>query len=425
MLITTDDVRDYKKAGLPRTVEVWPRERLIEAQELLATVPGVTVLIHDQACAAELRRARKRGRAPSPTRRVVINHRVCEGCGDCGDVSNCLSVQPVDTPFGRKTRIDQTTCNLDFSCLDGDCPSFVTIDTRPSRWWRRTPAAPAPPVSAPTAPATPAEGALAALLAADPPPPGPSVDAGGPGDVTVRMVGIGGTGVVTVAQVLGTAAMLDGYHVRGLDQIGLSQKAGPVVSDLHLTRGHDSESSRLGAGQADVLLVFDALVAASKLGVSPSDHDRTVVVGSTSATPPGAAITDPSIDLPSFAEPRRGDRRGDPARPPPLGRRRCGGGARRSATRSPRTSSSPGWRCSRVRCRSLPTAWRWPSTSTAPRRRRTAPRSDWVATSSPTAPRSSGSWPTSSVLHPRPAQHRAGSPHGSPRWGSMPTGRPR
>ena len=300
VLITTDDVRDYKRVGLPRTVEVWPRERLLEAQVLLAAVPGVTVLIHDQACAAELRRARKRGRAPSPTRRVVINHRVCEGCGDCGEVSNCLSVQPVDTPFGRKTRIDQTTCNLDFSCLGGDCPSFVTIDTRPARWWRRrTPAESAPTGS--TAP-SPAAGALAALLAADPPPPGPAVEAGGPGDVTVRMVGIGGTGVVTVAQVIGTAAMLDGYRVRGLDQIGLSQKAGPVVSDLHLTRGHDSESSRLGAGQADVLLVFDALVAASKLGVSPSDHDRTVVVGSTSATPPGAAITDPSIDLPSFAD---------------------------------------------------------------------------------------------------------------------------
>src|SRR5215207_8002235 len=159
------------------------------------------------------------------------------------------------------------------------------------------------PRSSPSTPvcraATDGANALAALLASTPRAPTLTVD---PDDVTIRMVGIGGTGVVTVAQVLGTAAMLDGYQVRGLDQIGLSQKAGPVVSDLHLTRGHDSESSRLGAGQADVLLVFDALVAASKLGVAPSDRTRTLVVGSTSATPPGAAITDPTLDLPSFED---------------------------------------------------------------------------------------------------------------------------
>ena len=298
VLVTTDDVADYRGVALPGGVDVWPRERLLEAQEVLAAVPGVTVLIHDQACAAELRRARKRGTAPTPTRRVVINHRVCEGCGDCGDVSNCLSVQPYDTPFGRKTHIDQTTCNLDYSCLDGDCPSFVTVDTRASRWWRRRrvdpPATPAP---APVADA--ARVALDALLADDLPAPVPLDEIP---DATIRMVGIGGTGVVTVAQVLGTAAMLDGFRVRGLDQIGLSQKAGPVVSDLHLTRGHDSESSRLGAGQADVLLVFDTLVAASSLGIAPSDRDRTVVIGSTSQTPPGAAITDPAMALPAFAE---------------------------------------------------------------------------------------------------------------------------
>src|SRR5262245_28546809 len=302
VLITTDDARAYRRGKLPRGVEVWSRDRIVEAQEYLATVQGVTVLIHEQACAAELRRQRKRGLVATPTQRVVINHRICEGCGDCGRVSNCLSVQPFDTPFGRKTLIDQTTCNLDYSCLEGDCPAFVTIETKARpRWWpaprRRGPASNAAPepVAEPPEP----DAAIAALLASPLPAPEVVIE---PQDLTIRMVGIGGTGVVTAAQVIGTAAMLAGYRVRGLDQVGLSQKAGPVVSDLHLTLNHDAESNRLGAGQADVLLVFDALVAASQLGTKPSDPERTVVVGSSSSTPPGALITHPDTPMPSFTD---------------------------------------------------------------------------------------------------------------------------
>jgi len=283
VLITTEDVERYRDAALPGSVEVWDRDRLIEAQQLLAQIPGVTVLIHDQACAAESRRLRKRGKIPTPEQRVVINHRICEGCGDCGEKSNCLSVQPVDTPFGRKTVIDQTTCNLDFSCLEGDCPSFMTITPkkRQSRRGRKEEMAavrelPAPP--------------------ADLPEPRWIVPED---EFALRITGIGGTGVVTVAQVLGTAAMLDGYHVRGLDQIGLSQKAGPVVSDLRLSRSQPTATNRLGEAQADLLLAFDQLVAASEKGLLTADPSRTAVVGSTSPTPTGEMITHPGVRLPS------------------------------------------------------------------------------------------------------------------------------
>lgn len=280
ILITTDDVARYADSVLPPGTLVWGRDRLLEAQELLAKIPGTTVLIHDQACAAEARRARKRGLIETPRQRVVINHRLCEGCGDCGRVSNCLSVEPVMTPFGRKTTIDQTSCNLDYSCLEGDCPSFVTITL------------PEAPAAAPAArprrafPAAPEAFAPIERIVPD-------------DEFAVRITGIGGTGVVTVAQVLGTAAMLDGFHVRGLDQIGLSQKAGPVVSDLRLSRSAPTATNRIGEGQADLLLAFDQLVAASEKGLLTADPGRTTVVGSTSATPTGDMITHPELEMPS------------------------------------------------------------------------------------------------------------------------------
>ena len=277
ILITTDDVERHAGSVLPPGTLVWSRDRLLEAQALLATIPGTTVLIHDQACAAEARRARKRGLIETPRQRVVINHRLCEGCGDCGRVSNCLSVEPVMTPFGRKTAIDQTSCNLDYSCLEGDCPSFVTVTL---------PEGPAPARRARRAfPAAPEAFAPIARIVPD-------------DEFAVRITGIGGTGVVTVAQVLGTAAMLDGFHVRGLDQIGLSQKAGPVVSDLRLSRSAPDATSRIGAGQADLLLAFDQLVAASEKGLLTADRNRTTVVGSTSPTPTGDMITHPELEMP-------------------------------------------------------------------------------------------------------------------------------
>ena len=291
VLITTDDPGAYRSARLPPSTEVWDRTRIVEAQEALAAVGGVTVLIHDQACAAELRRGRKRGRLEAPSTRIVINHRVCEGCGHCGDVSNCLSVHSFDTELGRKTRIDQATCNHDLSCLEGDCPSFMTVPLD------RTPTGEPSELGARPGERSPLP---------DPPP----VDAGTE-RVALRLAGIGGTGVVTVAQILATAATLDGWDVAGLDQTGLSQKAGPVVSDVVLARGRAGPTNLIGAGEADAILAFDQLVAAAD-GVLAAANPGTRVIGSVHATPTGAMVADPGAEYPTQDEllARLGDRPG-------------------------------------------------------------------------------------------------------------------
>ncbi len=280
VIVTSDDPHRHPAGSFPAGVDVWDRSRFDDAQRVLADIPGVTVHIHDQACAAENRRGRSRGTIPTPGFRVVINERVCEGCGDCGDKSNCLSVQPVDTPYGRKTHIDQTSCNFDFSCLQGDCPSFATVtidDRRAARAGRPV------RLDAPTDLPAPA----VALVDRD--------------DVTVRLTGIGGTGVITVSQVLGTAAMLAGLHVRGLDQTGLSQKAGPVVSDLRITRDETAVSNHANASGVDCLLAFDLLVGASDANLAGVRPDRTVVVASTDAVPTGQMVTHPDVALPAGA----------------------------------------------------------------------------------------------------------------------------
>ncbi len=290
VIVTTDDVERYHGVDMPRdragAVPVWDRARIVEAQEVLAEISGVTVLIHDQACAAQNRRLRKRGTVPTPAERVVINHRICEACGDCGVVSNCLSVQAIDTPLGVKTTIDQTTCNLDFSCIDGDCPSFMTVERVDDGVGHTVPE---PPLDLPDP-----------VLLFD------------PASVDVRIAGIGGTGVVTAAQILATAAMLDGYDSRGMDQTGLSQKAGPVVSDLRLSTRSTPDSNLLGDGTADVLLAFDLVTAASRRTMLACGAAHTVVVGSTSPTPTGSMIGRPDRRIPPLTELRTQlDRRTD------------------------------------------------------------------------------------------------------------------
>jgi indolepyruvate ferredoxin oxidoreductase len=276
IIVTTDDPDKYRGVSLAANAEVWHRDRLLEAQRALAEVPGVTVLLHDQQCAAEKRRLRKRGRQADPTMRVFINERVCEGCGDCGVKSNCMSVQPVETEFGRKTRIHQSSCNRDYSCLLGDCPSFVTVEPNgalPAKERRLPP--------------------LDEVL------PEPALKV--PDDrFAIHMMGIGGTGVVTVNQILGTAALLDGWQVRGLDQTGLSQKGGPVVSDLKVSREPIDAANKVSAGGADCYLGFDLLVASEPGNLDKADPGRTIAVVSTSQIPTGQMVVDTGAHYPEL-----------------------------------------------------------------------------------------------------------------------------
>jgi indolepyruvate ferredoxin oxidoreductase len=282
IILTTEQPERYEGVALHPICEVRHRRDLAEAQAELAAVEGVTVLIHDQACAAELRRLRKRGKAADPPQRIFINERVCEGCGDCGKKSNCLSVLPVDTEFGRKTQIHQSSCNKDYSCLRGDCPSFLTV----------VPAKGKKPASKPGD--AKAKGA----------PPMPPVELREPAtrvsrdDFLMRMPGVGGTGVVTVSQIIQMAAMLDGRHCFGLDQTGLSQKGGPVVSDVRISRDRIEGSNKASAGRADLLLGFDVLGAASPKNLLVADPQRTVAVVNIAAVPTAAMVTDTRVRFP-------------------------------------------------------------------------------------------------------------------------------
>ena len=274
IIVTTEEPERYRGVKLAAIAELRERGDLIAAQQELAEVEGVTVLIHDQECAAERRRKRKRGKAPEPAERIWINERVCEGCGDCGKKSSCLSVLPVETEFGRKTQIHQASCNKDYSCVEGDCPSFLTVV--PGKAVRHE--APAPPERLPEPERLVSER-----------------------ECGVRMMGVGGTGVVTVSQVLGMAALIDGLSVRGLDQTGLSQKGGPVVSDLRMARGELASASKAPAGSVDVYLGFDLLGASADSNLATADPDRSVAVVSTSAVPTGRMVIDPGERFPELA----------------------------------------------------------------------------------------------------------------------------
>jgi len=263
-IVLTDEIHRYKGVALADNAVAWDRDRLDEAQRELRETPGVTVLVYDQECANQLRRLRKRGKAPVRSMKVLINPEVCEGCGDCGRKSNCLSVQPLETELGVKRRIDQTSCNTDYSCLDGDCPSFLTVDVDPTA--RRRVETPTPP-EAPEPPAAAANGTF-----------------------NVFFTGVGGTGIVTVNQVLATAALLDGMQVATLDQTGMSQKAGPVISHLRLHRNGVEPANRVGYGQADCYLALDVLTGAEPRTLAYADPSRTAAFVSTTEVPTGPMV---------------------------------------------------------------------------------------------------------------------------------------
>lgn len=275
--ITSDHPKQSRRAfgrRLPARVSIRHRDDIIAVQEELARTAGVTVLIHDQECATELRRKRKRGLVDSPNRRIVINERVCEGCGDCGHKSGCLSVRPTETEFGRKTQIDQGSCNLDFSCLKGDCPSFVEVI----------------PGTLPQRPRT---------STADPRLPAPEMRVSA-SDFSMRITGVGGTGVVTVAQVIAAAASRAGLQVKGLDQLGLAQKGGAVVSDIRMSTSKILGTNKIGPHGCDLYLGCDILVAATEANLAVMAADRTYAVVSTSITPTGQMVMDPTTRFPAI-----------------------------------------------------------------------------------------------------------------------------
>ena len=272
--IVTDEPEKYPAAtAWPAGATIDHRDDLIRVERELAAIPGLTVLIYDQTCAAEKRRRRKRGHFPDPDRRVVINELVCEGCGDCGVQSNCVAIQPVETEWGRKRQIDQSACNKDFSCLKGFCPSFVTVHGGTLKGRVGEPPAP-PEITEPDLPALTAP-------------------------YSVLITGVGGTGVVTIGAILGMAAHLEGLGCGMIDMAGLAQKGGAVTSHIKLApRPEDISAIRVGAGAADLVLGCDIVVAGSAKVLAAMDRARTVAIVNSHETLPGDFARNPDYVLP-------------------------------------------------------------------------------------------------------------------------------
>ncbi len=276
VVVVTDEPEKY--AGVKDFepgVTVHHRDDLDAVQRELREIAGTTVLVYDQTCAAEKRRRRKRGTFPDPAKRVVINELVCEGCGDCSVKSNCLSVVPLETEFGRKRAIDQSTCNKDYSCVKGFCPSFVTVEGGQLR--KRRPV-------------------VKEVLGALPQPSLPVIDR----PYGILVTGVGGTGVVTIGAILGMAAHIEGKGAAVLDMAGLAQKGGSVYSHIRIAhKPEELHAVRIAAGDAKLVLGCDMIVAASDEAIAKmqSGFTRAVINGDVATT--GGFTKDPDLQMPT------------------------------------------------------------------------------------------------------------------------------
>ena len=277
--LVSDEPDKYPAGTLwPDRITFHHRSEMDAVQRELRTVKGVSVLLYDQTCAAEKRRRRKQGTFPDPDQRVIINELVCEGCGDCGVQSNCVSVQPVETEFGRKRRIDQSSCNKDFSCIDGFCPSFVTVHGGK--------------LKKPASNGAGSENPLAGL---------PDPVSADPGEGWACIVtGVGGTGVVTIGAVLGMAAHLESKGCGMIDMSGLAQKGGAVFSHIRIADQPDQiHAIRVPAGKADLVLGGDLVVSGSRKVLAAVREEETLFVANTAEIMPGDFTRNADFSLPT------------------------------------------------------------------------------------------------------------------------------
>lgn len=277
LAIVSDDPAKYPSRGyFPQDATVHHRHELDVLQRELREIKGLTVLIYDQTCAAEKRRRRKRGLYPDPPKRVFINDLVCEGCGDCSQTSNCVSVQPLETEFGRKRQIDQSNCNKDFSCVEGFCPSFVTVHGGKLKRVETI-------------------GIDADQLFADLPlPAAPKLD----GPYNILVTGVGGTGVITIGAVLGMAAHVDGKACSALDFTGLAQKNGAVMSHVRIaSQPDDITTVRIACGGADLMLGCDIVVSASRSALSHVERGATKALVNVDLQPTAGFVQNPDINF--------------------------------------------------------------------------------------------------------------------------------
>ncbi|PHQ15575.1 indolepyruvate ferredoxin oxidoreductase family protein [Marinobacter profundi] len=274
--VVSDDIDKYpSRADFADHTTFHHRDDLDAVQRELREIEGCSVIIYDQTCAAEKRRRRKRGTMADPDQRVMIHSDVCEGCGDCGIQSNCLSILPKETDAGRKRTIDQSACNKDFSCVRGFCPSFVTVKGGKLK----KPAGVSSDVDFPELP--------------EPTP------VAGSNPYGILLTGVGGTGVVTVSALLGMAAHIEGKGVSVLDQTGLAQKFGAVVSHIRISDRQDNiHAVRIPAGEADLMMAFDLMVAATDDALAKMDNRFSRAVVNSEPAMPAAFTRDPDIQFP-------------------------------------------------------------------------------------------------------------------------------